>query len=147
MALVKWEGLRDIENLLERYTGALGWPAARAGSMLGLGDWNPRVDISETDDSYLIKADVPGVAKDDLKLSVEDGVLTVQGERHQEQREENRRYHRIERSYGSFSRSFTLPADADAAAVKAVAADGQLTVTVAKKPSAPSTGATQVPVE
>lgn len=144
MALIKWEPLRDIEDLFSRNWP---WPGGRASSMVSLSDWNPRVDISEGDGQYLIKADIPGVAKDDLKVTVENGVLTLQGERRQEKEEENKRFHRVERFYGSFTRSFTLPEDADAAALKAVAREGQLTVTIPKKADSPSSNAVQVPVE
>jgi HSP20 family protein len=147
MALIKWESLRDIEDLLDRYTRSLPWPSSRGPSLLGMAEWHPRVDISEGEGSYVIKADIPGVAKDDLKVTVENGVLTIQGERRQEQKEENERFHRVERAYGSFSRSFHLPEDADPTALKANAAEGQLTVTVPKKSAAPSPAAVQVPVD
>lgn len=147
MALTKWEPLRDIESLFDRYTMHLPWPAGRASSMLGGTDWNPRVDIVESDDSYRIQADIPGVSKDDLKVAVQDGVLTIQGERKQEQEEENKRFHRVERFYGSFTRSFTLPEDADVNALKASASEGQLTVTIPRKASSPASEQVHVPVE
>jgi len=130
MALIKWEPLRDIEDL---FGHSLAWPLGRAQSMLGLGDWNPRVDISESNGSYIIKADIPGVAKEDLKVTLDHGVITIQGERKQEKEEDNKRFHRIERFYGSFSRSFSLPEDADATGLKATAKEGQLVVSVPRK--------------
>jgi HSP20 family protein len=144
MALIRWEPLKEIEELFGR-----SWPrpTIRTGQLLGVGDWHPRVDISENDGQYLVKADIPGVAKEDIKITVDNDVLTIQGERKQEQEEENKHFHRVERFYGSFIRSFTLPDDADAAALKAVAQEGQLTVTIPKKASAPSASAVQVPVE
>ena len=135
MALIKWEPLREIEDL---FGHSLAWPLGRAQSMLGLGDWNPRVDISESNGSYIIKADVPGVAKEDLKVTLDNGVLTIQGERKQDKEEESKRFHRIERFYGSFSRSFSLPEDADAKGLKATAQEGQLVVSVPRKAVAPS---------
>ena len=144
MALIKWEPLRDIEDL---FGHSLGWPLGRAQSMLGLGDWNPRVDISESNGSYIIKADVPGVAKEDLKVSLDGGVLTIQGERRQEKEEDNKRFHRIERLYGSFSRSFSLPDDADATGLKATTKEGQLVVSVPRKAVAPESAALQIPIE
>ena len=144
MALIKWEPLREIEDL---FGHSLAWPLGRAQSMLGLGEWNPRVDISESNGSYIIKADVPGIAKEDLKVTLDSGVLTIQGERKQEKEEENKRFHRIERFYGSFSRSFSLPEDADAAGLKATAKEGQLVVNVPRKAIAPSADAVQVPIE
>jgi HSP20 family protein len=144
MALIRWEPLKEIEELFGR-----SWPrpAIRSGHLLGVGEWHPRVDISENDGQYLVKADIPGVAKEDIKITVDNDVLTIQGERKQEQEEENKHFHRVERFYGSFIRSFTLPDDADAAALKAAAQEGQLTVTIPKKVSAPSASAVQVPVE
>jgi HSP20 family protein len=147
MALIKWESLRDIEDLLDRYTRSFPWPAGRGSSALGLGEWHPRVDISEGEGDYVIKADIPGVAKEDLKVTVENGVLTLQGERKQETKEENERFHRVERMVGSFSRSFHLPEDADAAALRASASEGQLTVTVPKRAASGGSAAVHVPVE
>ena len=144
MALIRWEPLKEIEELFGR-----SWPrpTIRTGQLMGVGDWHPRVDISENDGQYLVKADIPGVVKEDIKITVDNDVLTIQGERKQEQEEENKHFHRVERFYGSFIRSFTLPDDADAAALKAAAQEGQLTVTIPKKTSAPSASAVQVPVE
>jgi HSP20 family protein len=144
MALIRWEPLKEIEELFGR-----SWPrpTIRTGQLLGVGDWHPRVDISENGGQYLVKADIPGVAKEDIKITVDNDVLTIQGERKQEQEEENKHFHRVERFYGSFIRSFTLPDDADAPALKAAAQEGQLTVTIPKKASAPSASAVQVPVE
>jgi HSP20 family protein len=144
MALIRWEPLKEIEELFGR-----SWPrpTIRTGQLMGVGDWHPRVDISENDGQYLVKADIPGVAKEDIKITIDNDVLTIQGERKQEQEEENKHFHRVERFYGSFIRSFTLPDDADAAALKAAAQEGQLTVTIPKKVSAPSASAVQVPVE
>ena len=144
MALIRWEPLKEIEELFGRSWSR---PTIRTGQLMGVGDWHPRVDISENDGQYLVKADIPGVAKDDIKITVDNDVLTIQGERKQEQEEENKHFHRVERFYGSFIRSFTLPDDADAAALKAAAQEGQLTVTIPKKVSAPSASAVQVPVE
>jgi HSP20 family protein len=142
--LSKWEPLREIEDLMSR---SWPWPGARGASLLSVSDWNPRVDISEADHHYEIKADIPGVAKDDLKVTVDHGVVTIQGERRQEKEDNTKRLHRVERFYGSFTRSFTLPDDADASGLKASAKDGQLSVTIPKQASSPSSTAVQVPVE
>jgi HSP20 family protein len=147
MSLTRWEPLKDIEDLFDRYTMSLPWPRLRSSAIAGVAEWSPRVDIAESDDAYQIHADIPGVEKGDLNVSVQDGVLTIQGERRQEQRDDNARIHRLERFYGSFTRSFTLPADADIAGLKASSSDGQLTVTVPKKASSPAAEAVQVPVQ
>jgi HSP20 family protein len=147
MALIRSEALKDVEELFDRYTRTLPWPMGRATAATTLSDWHPRVDIAETENSYEIQADIPGVRKEDLKVSVDNGVLTVQGDRQQEKKEDNARMHRVERFYGHFSRSFTLPEDADTAALTANASEGQLTVSVPRKGPAPSSEPMQVPVQ
>jgi HSP20 family protein len=99
-------------------------------------DWVPDVDIIESEKEYLIKAELPEVKKEDVKVSVEKGVLTIQGERKQEKEEKGKKFHRIERSYGSFERSFTLPDDADEGKVSAEFKDGILSVHLAKSEKA-----------
>jgi len=110
-------------------------PAVRTGNGKGAttaADWMPTVDISETDGEYLIKAELPEIKKEDVKVTVEDGVLTLQGERRQEKDEKGKKFHRVERSYGSFARSFTLPESVDDAGVKAEYKDGMLVLHLPK---------------
>jgi HSP20 family protein len=95
-------------------------------------EWAPLVDITEDDKEYLISAELPDVKKNDVKVTVENGILSISGERKFEKEEKNKRYHRVERSYGSFLRTFTLPDDADADKVNAEFKDGVLRVHVAK---------------
>jgi len=147
MALIQWEAIKDIEDLFDRTAQSLSWPMGRRGGLQGLLAAAPRVDIFERDGSYVIEADVPGIAKDDLHVSVDDGVLTISGERRQEKREERGRCHRLERSYGSFLRSFTLPLDSDCAALSASCHDGQLSVTVPRRSEAAPSTAVEVPVQ
>ena len=97
-----------------------------------MADWMPTVDISETEGEYLIKAELPEVRKEDVKVTVENGVLTLQGERRQEKEEKGKRFHRVERSYGSFVRSFTLPESVDESSVKAEYKDGVLNLHLPK---------------
>ena len=101
-------------------------------------EWAPSVDITEDADAYLIKAELPEVKKEDVKISIENGLLTVRGERKLEKEAPGKKYHRIERSYGSFMRSFSMPEDTDSAKVTAEFKDGLLHVrlgkTEAKKP-------------
>jgi HSP20 family protein len=99
---------------------------------LTVADWTPVVDINETEKEYLIKAEIPEVKKEDVKVLVEEGVLTIQGERKQEKEEKGKKFHRIERSYGSFLRTFTVPADADDRNVTAEFKDGMLYVHLPK---------------
>jgi HSP20 family protein len=90
------------------------------------------VDITETDVEYLIKAEIPEVKKEDVKVAVEDGVLTMQGERKQEKEEKGKKFHRVERYYGSFLRTFTVPDNVDETKVKAEFKDGILNVHLPK---------------
>jgi len=103
---------------------------------LKMADWTPSVDISETGAAYVIKAEIPEVKKEDVQVSIKDGMLTIQGERKQEKEEKGKRFHRIERSYGSFSRSFQVPADVDENTVKAEFKDGMINVTLPKSEKA-----------
>jgi HSP20 family protein len=101
-----------------------------------LAEWAPLADISEDDKEYLIKLELPEVKKEDVNVTVENGVLTISGERKFEKEEKNKKYHRVERAYGSFMRRFTLPDDADAEKGKAEFKDGMLTVHVSKSEKA-----------
>ncbi|GKS58499.1 molecular chaperone [Nitrospira sp.] len=134
MTLVRWDPFRELEEMSDRLNRVFARPAARPSGKetLTVADWIPTVDISETDGEYLIKAELPEVKKEDVKVSVEDGVLTIQGERRQEKEEKGRKFHRVERSYGSFVRSFTLPESVDEGAVKAEYKDGILNLHLPK---------------
>jgi HSP20 family protein len=95
-------------------------------------DWAPSVDISETDTEYLIRASLPAVRKEDVNITLDDGLLTISGERRQKAEEKKEKAHRIETVYGKFARSFTLPDNADAAGIRAESKDGVITIHVAK---------------
>ena len=139
MNLVKWDPFRELEDVTNRLNLIFGQSLARSESgqnMLAVADWAPSVDISETDSEYLIKGEIPGVKKEDVKVTIQDGMLTIQGERKQEKEEKGKKFHRIERSYGSFVRSFRVPDDADENSVKAEFKDGMLNVTLAKSAKA-----------
>jgi HSP20 family protein len=105
---------------------AAGPSVGSAKEVMTVADWTPTVDISESEAEYAIKAELPEVKKEDVKVTVEDGVLTIQGDRKQEKEEKGKKYHRIERSYGRFVRSFTLPDTVDESKVKAEYTDGVL---------------------
>jgi len=135
MALVRWDPFRELEDMSERLNRMFARPAVRSSNgkeALTVADWMPTVDISETDAEYLIKAELPEIKKEDVKVTVEDGVLTLQGERRQEKEEKGKKFHRVERSYGSFVRSFTLPESVDDAGVKAEYKDGVLALHLPK---------------
>jgi len=139
MNIVKWDPFKELEDVSNRLNRIFGRFPARAESgqeMLTLADWSPSADITETDAAYLIKAEIPGVQKEDVKVTVQDGMLTMQGERKMEKEEKGKKFHRIERSYGSFVRSFRIPDDADENSVKAEFKDGMLSVTLSKSEKA-----------
>ena len=144
MSLIKWEPLTDIEAMVDR---AFNWPALRFGSGLPLSEWGPRVDICESDGTYLFKADLPGMQKEDVSVSIAEDMLTIQGERKRENEETRPHFHRVERSYGSFSRSFSLPEDADLKTVHAHCENGELTVSIAKKAGAEASKPLSIPVD
>src|SRR3989454_1313053 len=128
-----WNPLREMDEAQNRFNPFFlaGFPN-RMGSgeihSLAVADWSPEVDISEDDHGYLLKADLPEMKKDDVRVTVEDGILNVSGERKTEKEDQKRKFHRIERSYGTFRRSFTLPEDADSTKVTAEFRDGVLKV-------------------
>lgn len=146
MAITKWEPLREIEQIVDRYSRSFGFPFARTADLMPDGEWCPRVDIGENEKAFLIKAEIPGVRKDDVKVSLDHGVLTIAGERHEEKEEKGWRFHRLERSSGAFLRSFTLPTNADTQGLKAHFHDGLLDVEIPKTAASPATAVT-VPID
>jgi HSP20 family protein len=108
------------------------WPRVFEGNGNRALDWAPSVDISETDTEYLIRAELPAVKKEDVHITLDDSTLTISGERKQKTEEKKEKMHRVETVYGKFSRSFTLPDNADAASIRAESKDGVITVHVTK---------------
>lgn len=105
------------------------WPFGEREA-LSIADWTPSCNVSETPEEYRIEAEVPGVKQEDLEVKVENRVLTLRGERREKKEQKQEKFHRVESSYGSFMRSFTLPEDADEDKVAAEYKDGLLTVRV-----------------
>ena len=137
--LSRWNPLRDFEDIEKRFSSWLQPDSKTDGNgheLLTVAEWSPSVDITEDDKEYAVKAELPEVKKEDVKVNVENGVLTITGERKFEKEEKNKKYHRVERSYGTFARSFTLPNDGDAAKVNAEFKDGMLRIRVAKSEAA-----------
>ena len=132
MALVRWDPWREIDDMFHRYTRAVGLPRTGSQPSLEPGEWTPQVDIAETDKEFVIKAEIPEVKKEDVKVTVENGILTIRGDRKQETEEKGKKFHRVERHYGSFTRSFTLPENVDAANIKASFKDGMLGLQIRK---------------
>ncbi|NJD30657.1 MAG: Hsp20/alpha crystallin family protein [Gammaproteobacteria bacterium] len=133
MRVIKWEPFRDIDDVFDRFLAdafrRLPRQATEGRAAL---DWAPLADVSETEGEYLIKAELPEVRKEDVNVSVLDGVLTLSGERRQEKREDTERVHRIERQYGSFARRFALPEDADEQSIRAESKDGVILIHIPK---------------
>ena len=135
-ALTRWEPFREMEDFQNRLSTLFGRPLRRPDGHgredITLADWMPLADITEDEKEYLIKAELPELRKEEVKVTVENGVLIISGERKFEQEEKKKKYHRVERGYGTFVRSFTLPDDADANRVKAEFKHGLLTVHLPK---------------
>jgi HSP20 family protein len=108
------------------------------------GDWAPKVDVSETKDAIVVKAEIPGVDQKDINVSLQDQMLTIKGEKHHEKEDKDEKYHRVERSWGSFTRAFRMPAAVDREKVEATFKNGTLTITL---PKAPGAKGTTIPVK
>jgi HSP20 family protein len=137
-ALTKWNPFRELEEIQNRLSSLFGRTPVRGlgEEAMTVSEWTPLVDITEDDKEYLIKAELPEVKKEDVKVTVENGTLTITGERKFEKEEKGKKYHRIERAYGSFMRSFTLPEGAAGDKVSADFKDGVLKVHLPKSAEA-----------
>lgn len=133
MNMTVWEPLREMENMLERYNLATGRSIANNDTDFSIAEWSPAVDIEEDDNNYLIRADVPGLDKKDIDVRLDNGVLSITGEKRVEKETgKASKQHRTERYCGSFSRRFTLPSTIKSDKVDASYKDGVLTVKVPK---------------
>ena len=134
MAIVRWEPLREfstLQNEMNRLFNTVFDAPAPAGNG-GLRRWMPAMDLVESGDHFVLKADLPGLSEEDVNIEVEDRVLTISGERKAEHEVNKDGYHRIERAFGSFSRSLTLPEGIDPEAVQASFDRGVLEVRIPK---------------
>lgn len=143
MTLVKWNPARELLNverefnkLFNTFNQRFGFDDSKMNEELENAVWSPLTDISENKDQYILKMDLPGVSKENLKLNFHDGELIISGERKQEKEDKDSKYHRIERTYGKYFRSFTLPQTIQADKINAEFKDGQLTITVPKSEEA-----------
>ena len=133
--LTTWNPLRELgnfENRLERFFNLPSLSRNGETEAMTVSQWSPLVDISEDANEYLVKAELPELKKEEVKVSVENGELTISGERKSEKEEKGKKFHRIERSYGSFLRSFTLPESVSGDKVSAEFKDGMLMVHLPK---------------
>jgi len=145
-----WDPFREFQEISDRlnryYQGTQANNEQGEKQALRAFDWAPAVNISETDNAYLIKVDLPEVKKEDVKVTSENGVLAIEGERRQEKRSESEKFHRVESVYGRFQRRFTLPDDAQEEQIEASFKDGALQVAVPKA-AAKSPKARQIAVD
>jgi HSP20 family protein len=141
-----WDPFREMEDMTARLNRLFTRPF---GTMEGAGrgyDWAPSMNISETPKSYVVSAELPGVKKEDVRVTVESGVLTIAGERRQELEEKNERLHRVESQYGSFMRRVSIPEDASQDEIEASYRDGMLVVKVAKLTPEERTTNREIPI-
>ena len=142
----EWNPFQELKEFENRLAGFFGRAPMRAEGdkqeAISIAGWAPLVDISEDSKEYLVKAELPEVKKDDVLVTVENGVLAICGERRAEKEEKDKKYHRVERAYGRFERSFTLPDGADANRITAEFKDGLLKVHLPKTESAKSKSVT-----
>ena len=134
MNLVKWSPFRELEDIQTRLNRFFNEVPTRRTEDDGLffAGWTPVVDIEETEKEYLIKAELPEVKKEDVKVEMLDGVLTIEGERKQEKEEKGKKFHRVERSYGKFVRQFALPTEVESTKIQAEFKEGLLNVHLPK---------------
>jgi HSP20 family protein len=138
-AMMNQDSLKELENMSQRLNGVLrgrGVPREDREEAMALADWVPMVDVVETDSEFLLHAELPGVEKKNVKLSIERGVLTLTGQREQDKEGKGIRYHRVERAYGRFARSYTMPELVDEQKLTAEFRNGVLTVHLPKSEKA-----------
>lgn len=136
-SLMPWTGMTNLKTEMDRLFDRFLEP--KWDEFAALGEWAPSMDISETKDSLVAKVEVPGMDPKDIQISLQENLLTIKGEKRHEKEEKDERYHRVERSYGAFTRSVRLPVAVDASRVAAGFRNGLLTVTLPKTPAAKGT--------
>jgi HSP20 family protein len=134
MNITRWEPFHEIDELFRQYSPFFGRSLRRNADEAN--EWRPLADISETDKEYLIKAELPEVKKEDVKVTLDNGVLTIAGERRQEKEHQDANEIRVESFYGTFSRSFSLPDNVDPKSIRAESKDGVLKIRIPKAASA-----------
>jgi len=127
-----WDPVRELDEFQNRLTSFFGQTPVWRGREGNFASWAPAVDIIEDEKEFLVKADLPEVKREDLHINVENGMLVIHGERKFEREDKKKRYHRTERSFGSFTRSFSLPEGADSTKIRAEIKDGLLQVHIPK---------------
>ena len=136
-SLMPWTGMGNVKQEIERRFDR--FVDAKWDDFPAIGEWAPSMDISETKDSLVAKIEVPGMDAKDIQIALQENLLTIKGEKKQEKEEKDEHYHRVERSYGAFTRSVRLPVAVDGSNVTATFKNGLLTVTLPKTPAAKGT--------
>ena len=145
MAIVRWSPFRDVVGIRDEMDRMFDNFFARAGEQGSIESaWAPTVDIYETKEAVIIDAELPGMKQNDITVSVSDNVLTIKGEKKLEKEVKEENFHRVERAYGMFSRSFTLPVGVQADKIKATYKDGVLKITL---PKAEEAKPKQIPID
>ena len=142
MSLVRWNPARDLGAFpsdvinMQREMNKMFDSFFRGGTLddgsFGASVWTPAVDVAEHEDQFQVKVELPGVSKEDVKITMQENILTIRGEKKQEKESKGSNYHRVERSYGSFQRSFTLPTSVKHDKIEAAYNDGILSITLPK---------------
>ena len=136
-ALMPWTGMASMKQEMDRLVDRVF--EAKWNELPTLGEWAPSMDISETKDSLVAKIEAPGMDEKDIQVALQENLLTIKGEKKHEKEEKDEHFHRVERSYGAFTRSVRLPVAVDASKVTATFKNGLLTVTLPKTPAAKGT--------
>jgi HSP20 family protein len=135
MAIIRWDPFRDLVTIREKMNRLFEDAVTARGEEKDMisSSWAPAIDIYETENELVLSAEVPGIDEKDIEIRIEDGTLSLRGERKFEKETRQENYHRIERAYGAFSRSFSLPAYVDQEKIQAEHADGVLKIHMPKK--------------
>ncbi|HET7876339.1 MAG TPA: Hsp20/alpha crystallin family protein [Methylomirabilota bacterium] len=136
-AMMPWTGMANLKQEMDRLFDR--FFDVKFEDFPALGEWAPSLDISETKDALIVKVEIPGMDPKDVQVSLQENLLTIKGEKKQEKEEKDEHYHRIERSYGAFTRSVRLPVGVDGSKVNATFKNGLLAVTLPKTPTAKGT--------
>ena len=148
MNIVRWSPFSEMESLINPLmpNAFANWQRLALGNGKKL-EWSPSADISETEKEYVIRADLPAVKKEDIQVSLQEGMITIKGERKQQKEDKSEKFHRLESFYGSFERRFSLPENVNAEAVHCESKDGVLTVHIPKMAESPKQKAKQITVQ
>ena len=136
-SLMPWTGMASLKNEMDRVLDRFFEP--KGEEYAALGEWAPSLDLAESKEAFVVKAEVPGMEPRDIQVSLQENLLTIKGEKKQAKEEKDERYHRVERNYGTFARSVRLPVAVDGSKVDARFKNGLLTVTLPKMPGAKGT--------